>query len=185
MLIEILNYDNVNIKEEAEFVSTISQHIEVLRNIVYDKNVKTMVEVGTFLGGTAIKMAHIVDKYYTVDIYNFKPMEKFYQLENLQKQFLRNTYPLSHKITPIKGNSSEVGELFKRLGLKFDLVYIDADHHYKVVKKDLQAWFSISKFLCGDDYDESHPGVIKAVNEFAEDNYLNVINIDKNFWYYE
>lgn len=62
----------------------------------------------------------------------------------------------------------------------FDWVYIDADHSYESVKKDLQHWFRQVKnggFLCGDDYGWSHPltkGPKPAVDEFVKENDLNL-----------
>ena len=56
-----------------------------------------------------------------------------------------------------------------------DWVYIDADHSYEAVKRDLEAYFRVVKpggFLAGDDYGEEDrwfgQGVTQAVDEFAE-----------------
>lgn len=49
----------------------------------------------------------------------------------------------------------------------FDLVYIDGDHTYEGVVKDLEAWFpKVRKggMICGDDI--GWPGVKQAVDEF-------------------
>ncbi|MBU3591454.1 class I SAM-dependent methyltransferase [Polynucleobacter sp. 78F-HAINBA] len=49
----------------------------------------------------------------------------------------------------------------------FDLVYIDGDHTYEGVVKDLAAWYPKVKkggIICGDDI--GWPGVKKAVDEF-------------------
>lgn len=57
-----------------------------------------------------------------------------------------------------------------------DVVYIDAEHTFEAVKKDLNIWFNkinSGGFLCGHDYTHCWPGVIKAVNEFVESNNLN------------
>jgi len=50
----------------------------------------------------------------------------------------------------------------------FDVVFIDADHSYKAVKKDIRWWFPVIKpggILCGHDYCKECPGVIEAVDE--------------------
>lgn len=56
-------------------------------------------------------------------------------------------------------------------------VYIDASHEYEDVANDLRAWWPILEeggMLAGHDFDDSHPGVIRAVTEFAVANDLRV-----------
>ena len=52
-----------------------------------------------------------------------------------------------------------------------DVVYIDANHEYDFVKKDIELSFSklqSNGFLCGHDYNNgSWPGVVKAVDELS------------------
>jgi len=53
-----------------------------------------------------------------------------------------------------------------------DWVYIDADHSYEAVKTDIKIWWeklSDRGILAGHDYDETHPGVMRAVQEFADE----------------
>ena len=70
----------------------------------------------------------------------------------------------------------------------FDFVYLDGDHSYEGVTKDLESWYpKLKKFgvMCGDDY--GHPsgvGVIEAVTKFAYRNKLLVhCGEDKQFWF--
>lgn len=53
---------------------------------------------------------------------------------------------------------------------QFDLVYIDGDHSYEAVKRDISDFMSRVKpgvgFLAGHDYNSETPGVRKAVLEF-------------------
>ena len=74
----------------------------------------------------------------------------------------------------------------------FDLIYIDADHSYEGVKKDLEAWWPKVKkgrFFTGDDYSHQHApvnglkfGVIQAVDEFAVKMGLPVHRLSQNGW---
>ena len=74
----------------------------------------------------------------------------------------------------------------------FDFVYIDADHTYQAVLRDLQDWYPKVKkggFLAGDDYKNVRKiksgikfGVIQAVNEFAKTNNLTVYEIPGDNW---
>ena len=74
----------------------------------------------------------------------------------------------------------------------FDLIYIDADHSYNGVKKDLEAWWpkvKKGKYFTGDDYSHSHAPVnglkfevIEAVDEFAAKLGLPVYKLTSNGW---
>ena len=74
----------------------------------------------------------------------------------------------------------------------FDLIYIDGDHSYEGVRKDLEAWWPKVKrgrFFLGDDYSHSHAPVngmkfevIEAVDEFANKNGLIVNKLTQNGW---
>jgi len=51
----------------------------------------------------------------------------------------------------------------------FDLVFLDADHHYDSVRRDIQVWLpKVRKggILTGHDYTERFVGVRKAVDEY-------------------
>lgn len=52
-----------------------------------------------------------------------------------------------------------------------DFVFIDADHSYEGVMRDIKAWWPKVKSggtFAGHDYEKGWPGVVKAVNEFAK-----------------
>jgi len=56
-------------------------------------------------------------------------------------------------------------------------IYIDGDHSYDAVRMDIDAWWDRlpeDGILAGHDYQESHQGVVQAVNEFAEHYNLTV-----------
>jgi len=68
----------------------------------------------------------------------------------------------SHRVAPFFENN-------------FDFVYIDGNHDYESVARDMKDWFPKLKsggILCGHDYNETNPGTKKAVNEFAEEHDL-------------
>lgn len=78
--------------------------------------------------------------------------------------------------------------------LSLDIVYIDADHSYEGVKKDLESWFpkvKIGGVIAGHDYINPAYGVLQAVNEFSIIKGLTVNIIPENkeedagFWMYK
>lgn len=61
-----------------------------------------------------------------------------------------------------------------------DMVFIDANHSYKSVRADINAWLpKVKKLICGHDYDPSWSGVVKAVNEK-----FGKIDKIKGIWFY-
>lgn len=78
----------------------------------------------------------------------------------------------------IKGESVPVAETFEDESL--DFVFIDADHSYNAVKKDLEAWYPkvrVGGIVSGHDYFESPRKtvqVIPAVDEFVAKHNLDL-----------
>lgn len=135
--------------------------------------------------------------------------EHIYNTLSIKKLYLVD--PWDERAYYIKHGSSLVGEqmyqfVLKRLGDKediviikkpsleavkdldviFDFIYVDGDHSYEEVKKDLNAWYPKVKeggVFCGDDYQEgAWQGVIDAVNEFAEEKKKKLHLKDFEWW---
>ena len=71
-------------------------------------------------------------------------------------------------VEDVKGISYEVAEQYK--DRYFDFVFIDGDHDYETVKKDISAWMPKVKhggILAGHDHTKSQPGVIRAICELV------------------
>ena len=115
---------------------------------------------------------------------------KFYIVDNFtledynsqtQKEYFLNTIEQHPKFTVIKKIFHEDYESWeKNNNLNFDLVYIDADHRYEQITKQLE-YFKNVPILCGDDYEYKHPGVVKAVDEFKV-KYTKKFTLIKNFF---
>ena len=85
--------------------------------------------------------------------------------DRLYDLFLKNTESLNHIILPIRKASVDVAKDFEDRSL--DVVFIDANHDYIEVKKDIEAWLPKVKFggiISGHDY-PGWDGVVRAVNE--------------------
>ena len=60
-------------------------------------------------------------------------------------------------------------DLFDDLSL--DFVYVDGEHSYEAVSKDISDWWpkiSPGGVLAGHDYNDDNPGSIRAVDEHAQ-----------------
>jgi hypothetical protein len=83
-------------------------------------------------------------------------------------------------IRPVRSDSAEAAGAY--LDGSLDFVFIDADHSYEGVRRDLAAWWPKVKptgVLAGHDYDEK--GVRKAVDEFVEAHHLKVQSRHRSF----
>ena len=79
---------------------------------------------------------------------------------------------LAEIVTPYAQTSRAAAQVFAGMGLRFDLIYLDAAHDFETVFEDLFAWAGLLKpsaILAGDDFDPvSDPGVVEAVQLFAD-----------------
>jgi len=80
------------------------------------------------------------------------------------------------RVVVIKAFSPEVAHMFE--DELFDWVYIDGNHKYDAVKKDLSAWYKKVKtggLVAGHDYViMSYIGVVPALNEFLYEKNLEL-----------
>ena len=99
---------------------------------------------------------------------------------------VKNKFSNNPKVQIIRDFSINAVKMFD--DEKFDFIYIDGDHRYQEVLKDLEAWYPKLRYagvMCGDDY--GHPsgiGVIKAVTEFSFKHKLIIhYGEDNQFWF--
>lgn len=148
-----------------------------------DKDASNMkcVEIGVGAGDNAENMlANLLDsKFWFVDSYDvknstfqfndgsgqpkeFSASERLEFIERVQNRLSR--YNETGRLSLLVEDSSVAAEKFP--DEYFDYVYIDAQHEYDNVLKDIKAWLPKVKkggFLAGHDY--GLPGVMKAINE--------------------
>jgi len=128
-----------------------------LSYLIEKNNYKKIVEVGVKFGRTTF---FLLDNHPDITIYSVDTdISKFYNND------VKIRY--GNRLIPIQGNSYIVAE--KIPDNSVDLVFIDADHSYNAVKKDILAYTPKLKnggLLTGHDID--YPGVNKAVNELIE-----------------
>jgi len=148
----------------------------------------------TLLNSTKLKKLHLIDCWQYQLIYqdsanvDQKKQDELYEL-------VKSKFKNDLRVNIIKKFSKDALQIFQRNSL--DFIYIDADHKYEEVKKDIQMWYTRLKkggILAGHDYfngislDYSIFGVKRAVDEFVNLNNfkLNVTTNDGSFnsWYF-
>lgn len=164
-----------HIYEQDQFGENWFGYEEVYRSFVDEmKDGSTIVEVGcwkgksiSFLGVEIVNSGKNI-KCYAVDTWRGSREHQGDPLvaeDRLYDLFLKNTESLNHIILPIRKASVDVAKDFEDRSL--DVVFIDANHDYTEVKKDIEAWLPKVKFggiISGHDY-PGWDGVVRAVNE--------------------
>jgi len=136
----------------------------------------TAVEVGVETGrfSESILIRTSVDVLYSVDQW-----QNLDQLE-ITRDRLR---PYGDRSVIVQETSVKAAQRFDD-GF-FDFVYIDADHRYEFVKKDLRAWWpklKVGGIFAGHDYFQYKDfGVVEAVNEFAAQQHFSIHITNEHF----
>lgn len=135
------------------------------------------VEIGTWKGRSAVYMAEKIKEsgknilFYTIDPFDGTGGGYDNDLDvknkSLFKTFENNIRPVQKFITPLVGFSFDLYSKFEDESI--DFLFIDGDHRYEGIKKDLQLWFPKVKkggVISGHDYNEPSCGVRQAVDEY-------------------
>ena len=141
------------------------------------------VEVGTWQGCSAAYMAvEIINsgkniKFDVIDIWGSFSMAglntknpELLPSDTVEKLFYKNIEPVKHIINAKKIDSVSGSQLYQDSSL--DFIFIDANHSYSAVLKDLEAWFPKLKsggHIAGHDYN-TDIGVATAVKHFFKAN---------------
>ncbi|WP_420391601.1 class I SAM-dependent methyltransferase [Acuticoccus sp.] len=151
---------------------------------------RLVIEVGTWKGGSAIHMAQLMrelgidGEVVCVDTWLGAPIAwtREPQLKDslrlaggypqLYATFARNVRDagVEDLITPLPASSDGGYAVLKHFGVVADVIYIDGDHEYAAVRRDLDNYFSLLSpqgTLIADDFG-CWPGVTQAAKEFAE-----------------
>lgn len=140
---------------------------------------ETVVEVGSWMGRSTKALGMCVrGVVYAVDHWLGSPAVNDWCYLEIQKvgadgcfdMFKKNVAEevASGRIVPVKAESAEAArQLTELLPGGADMVFIDGDHEYEEVKRDIALWRPLVKkggLLSGHDY-KAWPGVTKAVDE--------------------
>ena len=159
-----------------------------LKNLIdYINNYKsvnnlTIVEIGSYVGESTIIFAQFFKKVISIDPYidNYDPTDhacKYAPFDQVYNRFIFNTKNFPN-IDHIRKTSEDAINDF--LPNSIDFVYIDGNHKYEFVKKDIQNYWKIVKpggFLGGHDYHSID--VKKAIEETI--NYVDHDFVDRSW----
>jgi predicted O-methyltransferase YrrM len=141
--------------------------------IINNKQMVRVAEIGVMNGAIVeyvLDRCPTIKEYWAVDSWtnyegyeqNFKK-DDVWEGKHLHVCSLMKRYP---NLKVVKDFSVNAASIFEP-GY-FDLVFIDANHLYDYVIKDLDVWFELVKkdgVICGHDYERRHKDVVRAVNE--------------------
>jgi len=100
---------------------------------------KTVLEIGTYKGGSAYTFAHFADLIITVDNNNlFKPKKQNIISRKSQLYFINRTSKNPRVLT-------KINHLLRFHRREVDLLLIDADHTYRGAKRDFQTYSPLVK----------------------------------------
>lgn len=156
------------------------------------------VEIGVWKGALSKKVLKIVQpkEFHLIDPWLFQPefKERWYggALAEDQKDmdkiysYVLNKFKKYKNIIIHRDYSEKISEKFQNN--YFDWIYLDGNHHYEFVKKDIELYLPKLKkggYLIGDDYlwgkQYSYP-VKKALNEFLDKKLIKKVIIKDSFF---
>lgn len=132
------------------------------------------VEIGVSKGINAENILETlnISKLYLVDPYQaYAEYGVFLSKEKEMRAFAEARSRLKHHKEKIGWILKKSEDAAKIIPDQLDFVYIDGNHNYPYVKKDIELYYPKVKsggYLGGHDYSMRYFGVIKAVNEFLK-----------------
>ena len=128
-----------------------------LKFLLETNNFTSMIEVGVMDGRTTF---FLLDQLPNLTIQAIDTNIKLFYNQTIKEKY-------GPRLIPLQGLSEHIADQIPNNSV--DLVFIDANHNYEFVKKDILKYKSKLKpggILCGHDID--YPGVNRAVNELLK-----------------
>lgn len=91
-------------------------------------------------------------------------------------------HPRKHLVKELIVDKSQ--NFAKNSNQKWDCVFVDGDHKYQEVKKDLELLEPNTDILCGDDYGPHEPDVVRAVDEMIQATGRTLWTCPYNSWFW-
>jgi predicted O-methyltransferase YrrM len=191
-----IKYTNtIGLRLSKEESPTWADSYGVTESLAKKYNVKKMAEIGVARGHHS---AHLLEAIPDLHLYVIDPWglyesehismwkEKGQEMEKIYQKVLELLKPFSLRANVLRLTSEKA---VSKINEELDMVFIDADHSYESVKKDINLWWKkikIGGIISGHDYHHTHhPGVTLAVNEFFESLKHKVNGEIGNVWWVE
>lgn len=175
---------------------------EILERLIRSRSHANIAEVGVLRGGTTFYLLDNlkgIENYYAIDrweLYDdfkkimkkgrFKSCNTGFDFDAMYRNIVAKGKMYKNKLHVMRMDSEEAAKKIPDGSL--DMVFIDANHAYEYVKKDIIAWLpkvKVGGILAGHDYGKKGPegnfGVTEAVNELI----TGVKLLDRSIWYKE
>lgn len=151
-----------------EFIKDLFDRYVVIYGLPFPK--LRMLEIGSYMGESTAMFASsmLFDEIHCIDPFVGKEKfndNHFYDWEKVYEEFKLNTRFFDN----IKLHMDFSYNIYNKFDDDFfDFIYIDANHEYDEVKKDIELYLpklADNGFIGGHDYHEVWPGVIEAVKD--------------------
>ena len=179
------------VNDRSDFLKNVSEHIP-------ENSVGA--EIGVFKGEFSDKILKQINpkKLYLIDPwelgYDKNGETATYKSTNGEKLTAYSNKEDSQEVKEKFSNEIIKGQISIQVGYSYNMVdefpdnyfnfiYIDGCHLYGCVKSDLSTYWSKLKLggiMCGHDYHDNYPGVIKAVEEFKLTHRLKLLAISNH-----
>ena len=165
-------------------------YLQFMVDFIHKEQSKIIAEIGVYQGDLTQKILKsdcdkFIKEYWAVDMWDVSRGWGKVSKEQWEDTYniFCNEYTRFKNLKILRKTSIEAATHFSKN--YFDLVFIDADHYYKNVKADIEAWYPLVKeggILCGHDYSvvkrKRNWGVIPAVDERFGSN----IEVEHDVW---
>lgn len=154
------------------------------------------VEIGIWKGKSITFMAekvrelHKIILIYAIDTFEGTSYEPSLMMDpdvasgSLYEKYLENIAPVSEYILTIRKSSHLAYKYFSDECI--DVLFIDGDHCYDAVKKDIELWYPKVKpggIISGHDFGDHAPGVKQAVKELIPG--FKLFDDSSSVWFYK
>lgn len=167
---------------------------ELVKQVLAEKDECSVLEVGSWLGNTAIPMADAGAKVYCVDTWAGTPgdnvgilAEQAGSPQAVYDEFIKRIgHRYQKSIIPHRTDSLTAAKAIQ--WPPFDIIFLDADHNYEAIKADIEAWLphlAAGGIICGHDYGvKDFPGVAQAVDErfYRDDATCTLRRLGNTIW---